>query len=104
MNGLYAVWREEVNFRIEVGVAIIVVIFGVWHRFLLLEWMIVIGCIGAVFSAEIVNTAIEDLCNKVEPKNDPMIGKIKDMMAGLVLVVVLGVALIGGMLISTYLY
>lgn len=102
MNGLRAVWREEINFRIEVGIAIMVIALGVWQQFLILEWMIVIACIGAVLGAEMVNTAVEDLCNKVEPKDDPAIGKIKDIMGGFVLIVAVGVSIVGGMLISTY--
>ena len=101
-KGIRTVWREEVNFRIEVGVAVAVIVIGVWHQFLLLKWMIVVGCIGAVLAAEIVNTAVEDLCDRVEPKTDPAIGKIKDMMGGFVLVVVTGAVMVGGMLISTY--
>jgi diacylglycerol kinase (ATP) len=102
VKGIRAVWREELNFRIEVAVAVLVVVIGVWRQFLLLEWMIVVGCIGAVLAAEMVNTAMEDLCDRVEPKTDPVIGKVKDMMGGFVLVVATGAVLVGGMLISTY--
>lgn len=87
MNGLRVVWREEKNFRIEAGIATTVVIFGVRLNFLLAEWIVVAGCIGAVLSAEMLNTAVEDLCNKIEPHADPMIKKIKDIMAGFVLLV-----------------
>lgn len=103
MNGIRAVWREEVNFRIELGIAVLVVLFGIYADFLVLEWMIIIACIGAVLSAEILNTAIEDLCNKVEPNTDPVIGKIKDTMGGFVLVVCLTSAIIGIIIFSNYL-
>lgn len=102
MNGLRTVWREEVNFRIEVGVATTVVLFGVRLDFSVPEWIIIIGCIGAVLSAEMVNTAIEDLCNKVEPKADPAIKKIKDVMGGFVLVVCLASVSIGLVIFSNY--
>ncbi len=103
VHGIRAVWREEANFRIEVAVAVTVVALGVWLRFSALEWIIIAGCISAILSAEMVNTAIEDLCNKVEPSIDPAIGKIKDIMAGFVLVVSLGTAIVGGIIVSTYL-
>ncbi len=102
IKGIRAVWREEVNFRIEVTVAVIVVALGFWLQFSALGWIIIIGCISAILSAEMVNTAVEDLCNKVEPNTDPTIGKIKDIMGGFVLVVSLGTAVVGGILISTY--
>jgi diacylglycerol kinase (ATP) len=46
-------------------------------------------------SAEIINTSIEDLCNKVEPEYDPVIGKIKDTTGAFVLVAALGSVLVG---------
>lgn len=102
MNGLHAAWREEVNFRIEVAVALAVVIGGIYLGFAKLEWVIIIECIGAVLAAELVNTAVEDLCNKVEPNTDPVIGKVKDIMGGFVFVIVLGAGIIGVMVFSNY--
>lgn len=102
-NGLRVVWREEVNFRIEIAIATAVVAFGAYVHFLILEWMIIIACIGAVLAAEVLNTAVEDLCNKVEPNTDSTIGKIKDMMSGLVLLVSVAAGLIGLLVIADYL-
>jgi diacylglycerol kinase (ATP) len=42
-----------------------------------------------------INTAIEDLCDKIQPDQDPAIGKIKDMSSGSVLVASLGALLVG---------
>lgn len=102
MNGLRTVWCEEVNFRIEVCVALIVIAKATYLNFSVPEWIIIIGCIGAVLSAEMVNTAVEDLCNKVEPKADPAIKKIKDIMGGFVLVVCLTSVSIGLVIFSNY--
>lgn len=102
MNGIRITWREEVNFRIESLIAFCVVMLGVFLRFSPAEWVIITGCIVAVFSAEMVNTAIEDLCNKIEPNTDPVIGKVKDIMGGFVFVVVLGAGIIGVMVFSNY--
>ncbi|OHA79981.1 MAG: hypothetical protein A2747_02045 [Candidatus Yonathbacteria bacterium RIFCSPHIGHO2_01_FULL_44_41] len=102
MNGIRTVWKEEVNFRIECATALIVLVSACYFDFSLLEWIIVIGCIGAVLAAEMVNTAVEDLCNKIEPKTDPVIGKIKDIMAGFVFVVATTSIVIGLMVFFNY--
>lgn len=102
MNGLRAVWEEEVNFRTETAIGLVVFADALYLRFTTLEWIITIGCIGAVLSAEIVNTAVEDLCNKVEPNTDPIIGKIKDMMGGFVLIVCTTSVIIGTMVFSNH--
>lgn len=95
LNGLATVWREERNFRIQIILGFLVVGLGFYFHLSLLEWIVIVGCITAVLGAEIVNTAVEDLCNKVEPNTDPIIGKIKDVMAGFVFVVCCAVAVIG---------
>lgn len=101
-NGIRTTWREEVNFRIEVLCAFGVVVAGAYLNFSKLEWAFIVGCITAVLAAEMVNTAIEDLCNKVEPNTDPVIGKIKDVMGGFVLIVVVGAVIIGAMVFSNH--
>lgn len=99
LAGILQVWREERSFKVLSVCALVAVIVGYYLRFASFEWVILVGCITAVLSAEIVNTAIEDLCNKVEPRTDPLIGKIKDMMAGFVLVVSLGALTVGLLLL-----
>lgn len=102
MNGIRAAWREEVNFRIEILVAIGITLAGAYLNFSKLEWAFIVMCIAAVLAAEMINTAIEDLCNKVEPNTDPVIGKIKDMMGGFVLIIVVGAVIIGAMVFSNH--
>ncbi len=102
MNGIRMAWREEVNFRIEILAAVGVVVAGAYLNFSKLEWAFIVVCLAAVLAAEMINTAIEDLCNKVEPNTDPVIGKIKDMMGGFVLIVVLGSVIIGAMVFSNH--
>ena len=50
------------------------------------EWMMVIACIALVLTAEIINTAIEKLCDVVEPEYNKRIKDIKDLAAAAVLV------------------
>ena len=103
VNGIVAVWREERNFRIETAVAVVVSAFGIYLEFSKLEWAFILVCMAAVLSAEILNTAVEELCNKIEPNTDPVVGKIKDMTAGLVLIVSLVSVVIGAMVFTNHL-
>lgn len=101
-NGILITWREEVNFQIEILLGFGVVMLGKYLHFTKLEWIIIVGCIGAVLAAEMVNTAIEDLCNRVEPKYDSAIKKIKDIMGGFVLIIVITSVTVGLMVFSSY--
>ena len=103
MSGIRTVWQEEVNFRIETVVAFLVIVGGIYLQFTKLEWAFIIISICAVLSAEIVNTAVEDLCNKIESNTDPIIGKIKDMMGGVVLLVCVTSVIIGVMVFTNHL-
>lgn len=94
-NGLKTVWIEERNFRIEINIGIIAIVLGILKGISRADWLFVFIAIGIVLCAEIVNTAVEDICNKIEPKEDPEIGKIKDIMAGFVLISCIVATLIG---------
>ncbi len=89
-RGLKTVWREEYNFRLEAVAAVIVLSLAYFYQFSYVETIAVIIAVITVLGAEILNTTIEDLCNKVEPNPDSAIGKIKDVAAAFVLVAVIG--------------
>ncbi len=95
LRGLVTVWQEERNFRIESVTALIVSICMVYFRFSFVESSILVIAMALVLLSEIVNTVIEDLCNKVEPKHDSVIGKIKDTSGAFVLVAVIGSVVVG---------
>jgi diacylglycerol kinase len=97
VHGLTTVWREEYNFRIEVLCAVVVLLFACYFQFTFVESALCIFAVVLVLTAEIVNTAVEDVCNKIESNHDPVIGKIKDVMSGFVLVSVVGAVIVGGL-------
>ncbi|MEK7460302.1 MAG: diacylglycerol kinase family protein [Patescibacteria group bacterium] len=102
LNGLRTVWQQEMNFRIEFIVSMIGILAGVFLRFASLEWIILVVCITAVLAAEVVNTAVENICDRIEPGHDILIGKIKDIMAGFVLLVILGASIVAVILFSSF--
>ncbi len=102
LRGIATVWREENNFKIQVVLAIAVVISMFYFDFLLLEKVFCIFAITMVLVSEMINTAIEDLCNKVQPLEDPVIGKIKDISSGFVLISALAALSVGGIVFFTH--
>ncbi len=55
---------------------------------------------GTVLAVETLNTALEMLCDLVQPKFDPRIGKIKDVAAGATVITEVGVAILVLLLIG----
>ncbi|MFZ2523279.1 MAG: diacylglycerol kinase family protein [Minisyncoccia bacterium] len=101
VRGLKVVFKEERNFKIEIFISIAVLIFARFFNFDIYEIIPLVIVIFMVITAEIINTAVEDLCNIVEPNQSPKIGKIKDITASYVLVSVIS-AVVVGLLVVCY--
>lgn len=99
IQGLYNSWRQEKHLRFHTFAAIVVVAVGVWVDLTVEEWAIVWLSIGMVFVAEIINSAIEQLADMIQPDQDARIKYIKDASAGAVLVSAIIAAGIGLMVL-----
>ena len=84
-NGWLQFFAKETNGQIQLFVAILVCIAGWFLQISQTEWMIVLGCIALVLSLEMVNSAIEKLCDHLHPEFHKQIGIVKDIAAGAVL-------------------
>lgn len=68
-------------------VAALIVIFMAWQLGLSsIEWAILLISIAGVITAELFNTAIESVVDKVSPELHPLAKAAKDAAAGAVLV------------------
>lgn len=95
ISGVVSAFRGELSLRIQLSVFAIVVVVGVFLGLNSGEWTAIVLVSGLVFSAEIMNTAIECLCDTLHPDRDPEIGRVKDIGAGAVLVAALAAAGVG---------
>ncbi len=50
------------------------------------EWCAILGCISLVWAAELMNSALEVLCDRITTEPDEHIRRAKDAAAGAVLV------------------
>jgi diacylglycerol kinase len=66
--------------------AIVALVFSIVFKISTFEWIAVSFCIAFVLVMEMVNTAIEKLCDVVHKEVHPGIKKVKDIAAGAVLV------------------
>lgn len=84
-NGLTVFFANERNGRIQLLIAIVVVLLGLLLPVTTMEWIVLLTCIGFVLSLEMINSAIEKLCNLVHPEYNAAVKIIKDISAGAVL-------------------
>ena len=94
-NGLKYTIRSQYNFRIHLGVGVIVVICGLVARLSSAEWCILVLTMGLVISMEAMNTAIEKLVDLVSPDYQEHAGIVKDLAAGAVLIAAIMAVIIG---------
>jgi len=97
-SGIKLIFKNERNFRIDLVVALIVIIMGFIFRISHTDWIAISLVISIVFVAETVNSAIEALCDTVSLEYKVNIKYAKDVSAGAVLVSAL-VSVITGMIV-----
>jgi diacylglycerol kinase len=89
-DGIIYVFRNEQNFKIHFVAAILVITAGFLCNINTTEWLFIIVAITIVTALELINSAIEYLCNFVNPSLHEKIKRIKDASAGAVLIASIG--------------
>ncbi len=89
---------RETNIVIQMVIALIVIILSSAVGIPMSHLAIIVISCFLVIIMELANTSIEHLVNRISPEYDKEFGKVKDMMAGAVLLSVL-MAVIAGILI-----
>lgn len=92
--------RTQRNFRIHIVITSLVILLGTWLRLSAERWAILVLTIGVVFQAELVNTALEAIVDKVSPEFHPLAKIAKDCVAGAVLVLAVAAVIVGGLVMG----
>lgn len=85
-NGLFNALKNETHLKIHFVTCIIVLIAGFYFKISINDWLWIILCCALVVSAELVNSAIENVCDLIDKNYNPKIKYIKDVSAASVLV------------------
>lgn len=102
LRGVRYAFRHERNFRIEVYIALLVILAMIvlqvsgWHV------VILAVMISWVLAMELVNTATERIVDILKPRIHPYARVIKDLMAAAVLLSTCGAATIGLIILFPY--
>lgn len=93
IQGLVAAFRVESSFRLEVYLVLVLGPLGLWLGDNPLERALLVGCLLLVLSAELLNSALEAIVDKVSPEFHEFAGRAKDMGSAAVFVLMLNVVL-----------
>lgn len=102
LRGIGEILRTEPTFKyMLIGFAAVIVAI-VYFKPTRAESAVLVFIAIAVLMAELVNSLIERLLNIIQPNHDERVRHIKDVMAGVVLIVSIGAALIGAIILLPY--
>lgn len=98
IRGIRVALRSEINMTLHLIATIAVIVVNYILEVNLTDWVITLMLTGVVWAAEIFNTAVEKLADRVSTAPDGQIRDVKDLAAGAVLVICI-VAVISAVII-----
>lgn len=98
LRGLWLLATTEHSIISQLIISGIMCFVGFYFNLSSTEWMFQILAIGMVLTAEGLNTAIEKLCDYLQPNFDKKIGFIKDLSAGAVTFAAIAAMIIGAII------
>ena len=102
-RGVWAALRSEVHLRFHALATVVVIGLGLYCGITRLEWALLALAVAGVWTAELLNTAIEALTDLASPAWHPLAGKAKDVAAGAVLLAALGALVVGVLVFGPHL-
>lgn len=78
-QGLQAAWHWEAAFRQEVALLLVALPLALWLGTTPLERWLLVGSLVFVLVVELLNSAIEALCDLTHPEPHPLVARAKDL-------------------------
>lgn len=100
LKGLRAGWRVEASFRLEVVLCVILLPVGLWLGDGAIEKALLAGSLLPVLAAEMLNSAIEAIVDKLWPDYNVIAGRAKDMGSAATFLLMLNVLLVWGVILG----
>jgi diacylglycerol kinase len=91
--------RREFNLRIHFAAAFASLGLAAWLGCDRMEWCLLVGCIGLVMAAELLNSALEAIFHGLDDAAKSRISGCLDLAAGAVLVASATSAVVGGLIL-----
>jgi len=102
IDGIIHTIKSERNFRIHLILLCITVVFGIYFRVNEIEWLSITTIAVMVLFSELINTAVENTLDWLEPNHHETVKIVKDICAGAVLVCAIGALIIGIIIFTPY--
>jgi diacylglycerol kinase (ATP) len=95
-QGFRATWQHEAAFRQELMLVVIMFPFSFWLAQTTTQWLLMIMSLLFVIFAELINSALEALADRITLEHDELIGRAKDIGSAGVFIALTQVTVIWG--------
>lgn len=102
--GIVSFVKTERNAKVHLVATVVVSTLGFYLKLMAEEWLWIASAIASVLICEMINTAIEKLCNKITMAQDADIKVIKDIAAGFVVLATLYAVIVGTIIFTPHLF
>ncbi len=99
-RGIKVAVRGEISFFVHLFATTMVILAGAVLGITQMAWCLLTLCIALVLVAEMLNTAIERVCQVITRENNPRIRDALDMCAGAVLMASMAAVIVGMVLLG----
>jgi len=104
LSGLSELLRTQRNARIHLTITLAVILLAVWLRLSAGDWALLALTAALVWTAELINTALEAVVDLASPGRQPVARVAKDLSAAAVLVAAFGAAVVGALVLASPLF
>ncbi|MGH2619477.1 MAG: diacylglycerol kinase family protein [Anaerolineales bacterium] len=104
LSGLNGMLRTQRNARIHLAITLAVIGLAAWLRLSATDWALLAVTAALVWTAELINTALEAVVDLASPGRQPSARLAKDLSAAAVLVAAVGAAVVGALVLAPPLF
>ncbi len=97
-KGLKAAFRNEAAFRQEVGITAVLLPFAWWIGDGPVSWLLLVGSLFLVLIVELLNSAIENVVDRIGTEHHELSGRAKDIGSAAVMLSLIMAGLTWGLL------
>lgn len=98
-DGFKTAWTQEKAFRIETVVIAVFLPIGIWMGQTMVEWALLIGSSMLVLITELLNSAVENVVNRISTDHHILSKQAKDLGSAAAAVSQLTAAIIWGLIV-----
>lgn len=98
LKGLRAAFRNETAFRQEVGICVVLLPLAWWIGDSPVEWLLLVGSCALVLMVELLNSAVENVVDRIGPEHHELSGRAKDIGSAAVMISLIMAGLTWGLL------